>query len=701
MDLNASYLNPDLDLDTRVDDLVSRMTLDEKISQMMHNAPPIERLGIPKYNWWNECLHGVARAGAATVFPQAIGLAATWNTDLINRVASAVGDEARAKHHEAARLGIRMSYTGLTCWSPTINIFRDPRWGRGQESYGEDPYLTSRMGVAYIKGLQDDHPRYLKTTACAKHYAVHSGPEADRHRFNAVVDEHDLWETYLPAFQAAVQEAKVEAVMGAYNRTNGEPCCASHRLLTEILREQWGFEGHVVSDCGGIYDIYKDHGVVETKAEAAALAVREGCDLECGAAFRALGEAVEQGLIDEATIDRALKRLMRARFRLGMFDPEEQNPYAQIPFEIVNSPEHRALALETARESIVLLKNRNRFLPLDRSKLKTIAVIGPNADDDYVLHGSYHGIALEPVTPRRGIEAKVAGEVEVLYARGCNVLTEADDFEQAVEAARRADVAVLVLGLSQEVEGEEGETEGAGDRTDLDLPAVQERLLRAVHATGTPVVLVLVNGGAVAVNWADEHVDAIVELWYPGEAGGTALADVLFGDYNPGGRLPITFYRSVEQLPPFEDYSMAGRTYRYMTDRPLYPFGHGLSYTDFAYGNLEVREVENGLEVRATVTNVGERAGDEVVQLYVSDLEASGPTPVRHLEGFRRIHLAPGESRQVVFPLAFNQLALITSTGERVLEPGWFEISVGGGQPGYSPNVVTTRFELTTSVKNL
>ncbi len=688
-DVCKDYEQP---IEVRVKGLVAAMTLEEKVSQMLYEAPAVERLGIPAYNWWNECLHGVGRAGIATVFPQAIGMAATWNTGLIHHVATIISDEARSKHHDAIRQDNRDIYYGLTFWTPNINIFRDPRWGRGQETYGEDPYLTGRMAVSFITGLQGDHPRYLKTAACVKHYAVHSGPDDIRHHFDAEVSDKDLWETYLPAFETGVREAKVEAVMGAYNRTNGEPCCASPTLLEEILRQRWGFDGHVVSDCWAIIDIYKHHQVVETREEAAALAVKFGCDLNCGCAFDALAEAVEQGFIAEAEIDRSVQRLFTTRFRLGMFDPPEMVPYTQIPIEVNDAPEHRALALQTARESMVLLKNDGDFLPLSKD-LGTIAVIGPNANDAEVLFGNYNGTPSKSTTPLDGIRTLVSPQTKVLYERGCLVAgDDASGYSQAVAAAEKADVVLFFGGLSQWLESEEGSEDGVpegeqgqADRTYIDLPPVQEELLRAVHATGTPVVLVLLNGSAVSVNWADQHLPAILEAWYPGEEGGTAVAEVLLGDYNPGGRLPVTFYKSLDDLPPFEDYRMENRTYRYFRGEPLFPFGHGLSYTTFAYSNLrfsaESIKAGDSLTVSVDVQNTGQRAGDEVVQLYISDVEASVRVPIRQLQGFTRINLQPGEVRTLDFDLQPEQFALVDNQGERIVEPGQFQISVGGRQP--------------------
>ncbi|MBN1201990.1 MAG: glycoside hydrolase family 3 C-terminal domain-containing protein [Anaerolineae bacterium] len=698
-----AYKNPALSFEERINDLIAQMTLEEKISQMVHQAPAIERLDIPAYNWWNECLHGVGRAGIATVFPQAIGMAATWNADLIHEVATAISDEGRAKHHQALRDGNHgQQYHGLTFWTPNINIFRDPRWGRGQETYGECPYLTAWLGVAFVKGLQGDDPKYLKAIATPKHYAVHSGPEHDRHHFDIDVSERDLRDTYLPAFKATVQEGAAYSVMSAYQRFRGEPCSSSTLLLQEILRDEWGFEGYVVSDCGAIYDIFENHKVVKTPEEAAARAVKAGCELNCGGIYPMLLDAVEQGLIDEATIDQALKRLFMARFKLGMFDPPDMVPYAQIPHEVNDSSKHRELALRTAREAMVLLKN-DGLLPLDKSQLKTIAVIGPNADSVEVMLGNYNGIPAQPVTPLAGIRKKVEPDVDVLYVKGCNITSKIqadrghgynEQFASAVEIARRADVVIMVMGLSQVLEGEEGQREGVeagmssqGDRRGLDLPSVQEELLKMIHGVGKPVVLVLINGSAISVNWADQHVPTIIEAWYPGQAGGTALADVLFGDYNPAGRLPITFYKSVEQLPPFTDYDMAkGRTYRYFTDEALYAFGHGLSYTQFAYSDLQITpqqpRTSASVEVAVTVKNTGDRAGDEVVQLYMRDVEASALVPVRQLAGFDRIHLPPGTAQTVRFTLKPEQFSLVTDSGQRLIEPGLFEIVVGGHQPG-------------------
>jgi beta-glucosidase len=856
----APYKNPSLPVEKRVGDLVSRMTLEEKVSQMMNAAPAIERLGVPAYDWWNEALHGVARAGYATVFPQAIGLAATWDTKLMHRVADVISTEARAKHHEFIRQNQHARYEGLTFWSPNINIFRDPRWGRGQETYGEDPYLTGRLGVEFVKGLQGDDPKCFKVIATPKHYAVHSGPEPQRHTFDAQASERDLRETYLPAFRATIVEGKAYSVMCAYNRMNTEPCCTNKQLMTDILRGEWKFSGYVVSDCGAIDDIYIRHKYLKTEGEASAVAVKAGTDLTCGTEYKSLVKAVKDGLISESEIDTAVKRLMTARFRLGMFDPPEMVRYAQIPFSENDSTAHRELALQAARESMVLLKNDNQTLPLKKD-LKTVAVIGPNADALESLLGNYNGTPSKYVTPLTGIRNKLAPGTTVLYAPGtykigantmpipASALSSGDwerssglraeyfnnrelqgkpvlirtdeqvnfDFgtlspapgltpknfsarwsgkltpassgsysvgfsgngwiriyldrqllleetrnrrtktvtrqvelragrdydlrieyqeignefaaarliwslpdgekalrDEAINKAKQADAVIMFLGISPLVEGEEMEVpfEGflGGDRTDIALPKVQEQLLKEVTALGKPAVMVLLNGSALAVNWANDHVPAIVDAWYPGEEGGTAIADVLFGDYNPGGRLPVTFYKSVDQLPPFTDYRMEGRTYRYFKGAPLYPFGFGLSYTNFKYDNLRlssprIRAGQN-LKVTAEVANAGDRAGDEVVQLYVTHIGASVPVPIRSLAGIERVFLKPGQKQKITFTLSAEQMSVIDDRGKRIVEPGKFLISVGGKQPGFSgyadaktTGAVTTRFSVTGKIK--
>jgi beta-glucosidase len=681
----APYLDETLSFDARAADLIGRMTLEEKVSQMKDVAPAIPRLGIPAYNWWNEALHGVARSGLATVFPQAIGMAATWNAPLVFREATVISDEARAKYHEYLRHDSHQRYQGLTFWSPNINIFRDPRWGRGQETYGEDPFLSGQLAVPFVRGLQGDDPKYFKTVATVKHFAVHSGPEPERHHFDAVVSERDLHESYLPQFEAGIRDGGAYSLMCAYNRLDGAPACASDMLLKDILRGAWHFPGYVVSDCGAIDDIYLRHKVVATAAEAAALAVKSGTDLDCGRVYPNLVEAVARGLITEAEIDTSVKRLFLARFRLGMFDAPAHVRWASTPFDILDDSVHRALALQAARESMVLLKNAGRALPLSKS-LGTIAVIGPNADEPRVLLGNYNGEPSSIVTPLRGIRAAVSPATRVLYARGSDLAdgfppaglqppsapaTSADSLEaEAVLAARQADVVVMVLGLTSRLEGEEMKIaiDGfrGGDRTSIDLPAPQRHLLQTITALGKPTVLVLLNGSALAVNWAHEHVPAIVEAWYPGQSGGTALADVLFGDYNPAGRLPVTFYRSVSDLPAFDEYAMAGRTYRFFTGTPLYAFGHGLSYTTFRYSKLRTGKAPFGaktfgttdtLSIQVDVTNSGRRAGDEVVQLYVRHPSSKVSRPIRDLRGFARVTLKPGERRTVSLRVPVSSLA--------------------------------------------
>jgi beta-glucosidase len=688
----TTAINCNTEFKRRARELVAKMSLEEKIAQLIHNAPAVPRIGLPEYNWWNECLHGVARAGKATVFPQAIGMAATFDAALIHRMAEAISDEARAKHHAALAQDYHGQYFGLTYWTPNINIFRDPRWGRGQETYGEDPYLTARMGVAFVKGLQGDHPKYLKLVATPKHYAVHSGPEPERHSFNAIVSQRDLRETYLPAFKACVIEGKAASVMGAYNRVNGEAACGSHTLLQKILRDEWGFDGFVVSDCGGICDFHLAHKVTANAAESAAMALKNGCDLNCGVTYHHLRAAMQAGLITEQVIDLAAERLMTARMRLGMFDPPEQVPYASISPDVVNSAAHRELALQVARESIVLLKNEHQLLPL-RKNLNSIAVVGPTGYSLDVLHGNYTGFAPQMTTLLQGILQAVGIGTQVNVARGCEAAGKApvNTMELAWTVAD-VDVIIACLGYTPALEGEEAEamgeaqSEGGGDRMHIALPGRQLELLQKLHATGKPVVLLLTGGSAIELNWAAANIPSILMCWYPGELGGRAVADVLFGDYNPAGRLPVTFVRSLDQVPAFDDYNMTGRTYRFMQDEPLYRFGYGLSFSKFKYSNprlsaLRIRP-DQSVEVSVDVTNIGKVAGDEVVQLYVSDEESSVPTPRLHLEGFRRIHLDPGQTQTVRFPIEPDQLAAYGDDGKPFVEPGKFIFSIGGGQPG-------------------
>ncbi len=694
------YKDISLSFEERAKDLVSRMTLKEKISQMVDKAKAIRRLGIPAYNWWNECLHGVANAGIATVFPQAMGMAATFNKDLIYEVATIISDEARAKYHDGLRRGtykrtlipmlglVVGGANGLTFWSPNINIFRDPRWGRGQETYGEDPYLTAEIAKVFIKGLQGDHPKYLKVVSTPKHFAVYNGPERGRFSFDAKVSIKDLRETYLYAFKEAVKVAHAASVMGAYNKLNGIPCCANKFLLTDLLRDEWGFDGYVVSDCGAILWNRLRHKFFSSFAQSAAWAVKNGCDLECGTfinAYQSLSRAIKWGFITEKEIDRAVFRLMKARFKLGMFDPPETVPYASTPFELNDCPAHRAMALRTARESIVLLKNQDNLLPLNKN-LNTIAVIGPNADSKSVLLGNYHGIPSKSVTSLEGIKNKVPSGTKVLYTKGCKVRRKIfRGFSRALKIAKQADLVIACMGLDQSMEMEDMLFTPYPDRLSIELPLHQQKLLQEIHILGKPIILILMSGSPIALPWAANHLPTIIQLWYPGEEGGTALADVLFGDYSPAGRLPVTVYRSTEDLPPITDVSMKGRTYRYIETEPLYPFGYGLSYTKFKYSNLKLsaQELRAGedLTISIDVENIGDHLGDEVIQLYLKDLEASVRVPHHQLTGFKRINLKPGEKQSVSFLITARQMALITKEGKCILEPGKFKVTVGGCQP--------------------
>jgi len=680
------------------------MSLEEKISWMVYAQPAIPRLGIPAFNFWNEALHGAARNGRATVFPQAIGMAATWDPDLIQRIASAIGDEARAKYHAQTRDGGGTGiYQGLTFWSPNVNIFRDPRWGRGQETWGEDPYLTGEMGAAYVRGLQGEHPKYLKAAACAKHYAVHSGPEKIRHKFDARVSARDLHGTYLPAFKKLVVEAHVEAVMGAYNRVNGEPCCASPLLLEEILRGEWGFQGHVVSDCGALSDFHTGHQVTRDAVESAVMALRAGCDLSCGGVYDQLGEAVERGLVSEADIDRSLVRTLVTRFKLGMFDPADQVPYSSIPMEVVGCPAHQDLAYQAALESVVLLKNKDRILPVGGS-VRKILVVGPTAANLDVLLGSYYGLSDRMSTLLEGIAGAAPRGVVVNYRPGC-LLTQASSnpLDWSYGEAASSDLTIACMGLSPLLEGEEGEallSSEWGDRADISLPDVQAEFIRRIAMAGAKVVLVLTGGSPIALGDLADLVLAVVQVWYPGQEGGRAVADILFGKASPSGRLPVTIPQSVDQLPPFEDYDMAGRTYRFSTAEPLYPFGFGLSYTHFAYSDLRLEReslhLGENLSIRLVLANTGEAASGEVVQIYLAGPEEHGRTlagpeekeqgaagsPVHSLVGFQRVHLDPGERRTLRFTLTPQMMARVDDRGEPVVAAGRYRLSVGGCSPG-------------------
>jgi beta-glucosidase len=849
------FMNPALPIDQRVSDLVNRMTLEEKVSQMRDHADAIPRLGVPKYDWWNEGLHGVAFAGYSTNFPQVIGMAATWDTNLVHRMGETISTEARAKYNQAMREDHHEMFFGLTFWAPNINIFRDPRWGRGQETYGEDPFLTGRMGVAFVTGMQGDDPKYLKLVSTPKHYAVHSGPEPSRHQFNVDVSPHDLEDTYLPAFRAAITEARAQSVMCAYNAIDGAPACANTMLLRDHLRDAWHFDGYVVSDCAAVADVFTGHNFTPDMAHAAAAAVRAGTDLECGfgkgQAYSALVDAVHQNLITEAELDVALRRLFTARFRLGMFDPLSTYAYGRIPVSENNSQQHRQLSLQAARESMVLLKNQGQMLPL-RSGVGRIAVIGPTAELVQSLQGNYNGPPPSPSYPLDGIKKRFASS-KVSYAQGsslaeglampiehtalrpvvgsgygltgeyfktkdlsgqpvltridrninfnwdkvvpinglqrdnysvrwtgsftppapgdyklgvrvnyCYACENAEGFrlyldgkvlvesdakhtaergdiieayvhfpdtkphpirleylhgsgsagidltwnapaailrDQAVEVAKQSDVIIAFVGLSPSLEGEEMpvKLEGfsGGDRTAINLPAVQEELLKTLGATGKPLVVVLQNGSALAVNWAQQNANAILEAWYPGEEGGTAIAETLAGDNDPAGRLPVTFYSSLSQIPAFDDYSMKGRTYRYFSDKPLYGFGFGLSYTNFAYSSLEVSALNinagDPVTVEGDVKNTGPTAGDEVVELYLTQPNAF-ETPIRVLAGFTRVHLDPGQSTHVGLTIDPRSIAQVDAKGVRMILPGEYTVSLGGAQPGEATSVQTGKF---------
>lgn len=830
---SQEYLDVSRSFEQRASDLVSRMTLEEKISQLNYQAPAIDRLGIPAHNYWNECLHGVARSGLATVFPQAIGMAAMWDKSMMAEIAEAISDEARAKHHEYASRGKRGIYQGLTFWTPNINIFRDPRWGRGMETYGEDPFLTAELAIPFIKGLQGSDPKYLKVIATAKHFVVHSGPEASRHRFDVRPSMYDFLETYSPHFERVVKEAEVYSVMCAYNRLNGEPCCGN-KFLSDLLRKDWGFKGYIVSDCWAIKDFYNKgaHEVVSSVEEASAMAVKAGTDLNCGDSYPALLSAVEKGLITEQEIDVSVRRIMEARMRLGLFAPPGDVTYETIPYDVVNSAEHAQLALQAARKSIVLLKNKGKTLPFSK-KVKKVAVIGPTADDLEVLLGNYNGYPVKPVTPLSGIKSKLP-DAEIIYEPGCRIadglpifetvpssvlftdssmtqnglkasyfansgfegdpkhervdtsidfiwrneapfedmeyehysihwegvicvpesgryalgcegfsgidlflegkhlagrydvhcprkeykyvdleagkpykielkyrqndteyamarfLWEAPDpnmSDRAVEAAKQADVVIMCMGLSPLLEGEEMNVavEGfsQGDKLDIKLPAVQTELMQRIAGLGKPSVMVLLNGSAIACNWEQQNIPAIVEAWYPGQEGGHAIADVIFGDYNPSGRLPITFYKDIDDIPLFDDYSMQGKTYRYFRGTPLYEFGYGLSYTDFRYSDLNIAEsvpTDGSLKLRVTVSNKGERDGDEIVQVYLSHSEGV-KAPIRSLVAFERVFVKSGESVEVEIPIPNRAFVTIDSDNKRVVLPGRVHISVGGSQP--------------------
>lgn len=689
------YLEETRSFKERAKALVAQMTLEEKVFQTLHGAAAIERLGIKAYNWWNEALHGVARAGVATVFPQAIGLAASFDEDLMEEIGDHVSTEGRAKFNMQQKYGDTDIYKGLTFWAPNVNIFRDPRWGRGHETYGEDPYLTSRLGVRFIQGMQGKDEKYLKVAACAKHFAVHSGPEDVRHSFNAEVSKQDLYETYLPAFKACVQEAKVETVMGAYNRTNGEACCGSKTLLQDILRDEWGFDGHVTSDCWAIKDFHEGHFVTSSAVESVALAMNSGCDLNCGNIYVYLLDAVKQGLVSKETLTQAVERLYVSKMRLGLFDEPEHVPYNAIDYSVVDNKEQKAFNLEVAKRTLCLLKNENHLLPLKKDKLKTVGVIGPNANNRKALIGNYEGTASEYVTVLEGIQEYLGDDVRVRYSEGCHLFRkkvsglgmENDRIAEVRAVCDESDVIIAVMGLDSGLEGEEGDQGNefaSGDKPNLELPGLQEAVLKEIYNSGKPVVLLVLSGSALAFPWAEEHIPAIVQGWYPGAQGGRAVAQMLFGDFSPEGKLPVTFYRTTEELPAFTDYNMKGRTYRYMKNQALYPFGYGIGYTDFSLSevSLSKKEIEKGqsLVVKATVTNNGSYDGAETVQIYVK-AKGREDAPNMQLKGLKKVRVEKGKSCTVEMILNDASFALYDKAGKLVLNQGEYEVFVGVCQP--------------------
>lgn len=676
----------------KAQELVDKMTLEEVASQLKYDSPSIERLNIPAYNWWNEALHGVARAGVATMFPQAIALAAMFDEEAIKTVGEIIATEGRAKYNEQSKQGDRDIYKGLTFWSPNINIFRDPRWGRGHETYGEDPYLTARLGVAYIKGLQGDG-EYMKAAACAKHFAVHSGPEAKRHKFNAKVSKRDMEDTYLPAFEACVKEANVEAIMGAYNRTNDEPCCASKTLIQDILIKNWGFKGHFVSDCWAIQDFHAEHMITSNAPESAALALNNGCDLNCGVTYLHLLQAYKDGLVTEQSIRNSAVRLFTTRYKLGLFD--ENCEFNQIPYELNDCKKHNDISADMSRKAMVLLKN-NGILPLKKENIKSIAVVGPNAYSINALVGNYFGTSSKYITNLQGIQDYLQDEVRVYYSEGCHLFKDRisdlawnnDRLSEAITVANNSDIVILCLGLDSTIEGEAGDTGNSfegGDKKDLELPKCQQILLDKLVKTGKPIVLVVNTGSAIDLRYAQQHCAAIIQAWYNGSYSGKALAELIFGEYSPCGKLPITFYNSIEELPDFEDYSMKNRTYRYFKQKPLYPFGYGLSYTKFEYSNLQLSSNKIGknddLNLEVTVKNIGNMDSDEIVQIYIKDNESSQIIPNVSLCGFQHIHLKSKQSKVLEFTIKNDSFKVVDKDGNKFVELGTFTIYVGGSQP--------------------
>ena len=699
-----------LPLEERVKDLISRLTLEEKVQLMKHDSPAIPRLGVPAYNWWNEALHGVARTPEkVTVFPQAIGMAATFDTEALRKMGDVTSSEGRALFNEALKAGKGIAqYRGLTYWTPNINIFRDPRWGRGQETYGEDPFLTSRMGSAIVRGLEGDDPHYLKAVACAKHYAVHSGPEHNRHSFDARPSLFDLWDTYLPAFRELVTKAKVHGVMCAYNRLEGQPCCGNDPLLVDILRNQWRFDGYVTSDCWAVSDFVSFHKTHADNTVAASDAMLAGTDLECGNLYQLLEEGVQKGLHSESDINVSLTRLFTILFKLGMFDPQDQVPYASIGREVIESEAHRQHAYRMAQESMVLLKNEKQLLPLKASKVKRIALIGPNADNGHTQLANYFGTPSEIITPYMSLKKRFGDKIKIDYYAGTEIvkaLDNAPSFAQIASEAKKADVIVFVGGISADYEGEAGDAGAggyagfaSGDRTTMSLPSVQIDLMKALQKTGRPLIVVNMSGSVVNFEWESRNADAILQAWYGGQAAGDAIVDVLFGEYNPAGRMPLTTYKSDDDLPPFESYSMENRTYRYFKGEVRYPFGYGLSYTTFVYDKVDCAskvQTGNRIQVSTTVRNTGKCDGDEVVQLYVVHPQnANIRIPLCALKGFQRVHLKVGEARRVTFTLSPEDMALTDMKGNLIENAGEVELFVGGGQPKYALGS-TAKLEIT------
>ncbi|MDR2859914.1 MAG: glycoside hydrolase family 3 C-terminal domain-containing protein [Mediterranea sp.] len=707
---NYPFRNTKLPTEQRIQDLISRLTLEEKVSQMINSTSGVERLDIPPYDWWNECLHGVGRAEEykVTVFPQAIGMAATWDDAGLRQIGATIAEEGRAIYNDAQSKKNYARYHALTYWTPNINIFRDPRWGRGQETYGEDPYLTGTLGKAFVHGLQGDDAKYLKASACAKHYAVHSGPEKLRHVFNAEVSARDLWDTYLPAFRDLVVDAKVSGVMCAYNAFYEQPCCGSNTLMQYILRDKWDFTGYVTSDCGAIDDFFHTHKTYSNAASAAADALFHGTDVDCGrAAYSALVDAVKKGIIAEEQINVSLARLFNIRFRLGLFDPAEEVSFSKIPLSVLECDAHKALSHKIAQESVVLLKNKSNFLPLSK-KLKKIAVIGPNADNEHSVLGNYNGFPTEIVTPLEAIKSRVSPSTKVIYEKAVDYVAEPNEAEVAalINRLKGVDVVVMVGGITPALEGEEMpvtvEGFSGGDKTSINLPRVQTHLMQALTKAGIPTVFVMMTGSAIAIPWEEANLPAILNAWYGGQDAGTAIADVLFGDYNPSGKLPVTFYANDNDLPPFESYSMEGRTYRYFKGTALYPFGYGLSYTRFKYSPLKIQK--NGktgetIVVEAEVKNVGKIAGDEVVQLYVSHPNTEVLSAIYALKSFKRITLKAGETQKISFTLTPKELGIVNEVGELTVYPGDVKIYVGGTSPAASVATALPVVEATVNIQ--